>query len=573
MLGEILAGADEVVRAAGSDPRRRAHDPRRRAEVRPCRRRHRAPRRDLAEERRPPGRRAVPDQAARHGARAPGAAGRDGSGRRARRRRRGDAHAQPRRGGCAAAVQPERRHRRDGLRPARARVRDGLAERRPARARCRRASRPARRRSSSPRPASAPGAIAATATTRARTSRAPPTDAHEALAFDPQTAGGLLVSLPADKAAVLAATFAAAGLDLFRVGPCVEGVGRRAPVATLQLAPAGSPYTRRMRARARSTWGYLVSPRGFMQLAAAATRGDVLRHHLGCVRPADRRRGSAARTGRAAGRRPSRPQGNQHAIIEFGNRMVALVGIALALVTWLASRKVPGLSAPRSQRSRSAPLLGALAQIPLGGVTIILDLHPLAVMSHFLLALIVLALSVVVALEAWGGVAGRAAALRPAWVRHVVVWAGLPLAAALVVTGAVSTASGPHPGSEEGIERLGRVDRRHRLRPRARGGGLRHRVPPARRRSSGATAPSFPGVVRIWGAALAVLVAQMILGRDPVPQRAAVGARPRPRLPRRDDLVALGGDRVRALAAAGRARPAPERVPAPAVTVGHPVRE
>ena len=111
------------------------------------------------------------------------------------------------------------------------------------------------------------------------------------------------------------------------------------------------------------------------------------------------------------GTAPFPTQGNQHAIIEFSNRMVALVGIALALITWLASRKVQGLSR-LGRCSALGAFLGALAQIPLGGVTIILDLHPLAVMSHFLLALVVLALSVVVVLEAWGGVAGRAPALR-----------------------------------------------------------------------------------------------------------------------------------------------------------------
>jgi len=51
------------------------------------------------------------------------------------------------------------------------------------------------------------------------------TDAQEALANDPQTAGGLLVSLPSDKGAVLTATFAGAGLELFRVGSVLEGSG------------------------------------------------------------------------------------------------------------------------------------------------------------------------------------------------------------------------------------------------------------------------------------------------------------------------------------------------------------
>ena len=47
----------------------------------------------------------------------------------------------------------------------------------------------------------------------------------EALAYDPQTAGGLLVSMPAERAAVLEATFAAAGVLLARVGRIEVGSG------------------------------------------------------------------------------------------------------------------------------------------------------------------------------------------------------------------------------------------------------------------------------------------------------------------------------------------------------------
>ncbi len=47
----------------------------------------------------------------------------------------------------------------------------------------------------------------------------------EALAYDPQTAGGLLVTLPNDKRVVLEATFATAGLPLHHVGAVEEGAG------------------------------------------------------------------------------------------------------------------------------------------------------------------------------------------------------------------------------------------------------------------------------------------------------------------------------------------------------------
>ena len=46
-----------------------------------------------------------------------------------------------------------------------------------------------------------------------------------ALAWDPQTAGGLLVSLPKERGAVLQATFDAADLFLARIGSVEEGSG------------------------------------------------------------------------------------------------------------------------------------------------------------------------------------------------------------------------------------------------------------------------------------------------------------------------------------------------------------
>jgi len=134
--------------------------------------------------------------------------------------------------------------------------------------------------------------------------------------------------------------------------------------------------------------------------------------------------------------------------------MVALVALVLTLVTWIGARRTAGLSAT-GRGAALAVFLVVVAQIPLGAITIALDLHPLAVMAHFLLGLTALALAVVVAIEALLLNEGRAEPVDPSWLRKLVVWAGVPACAALVVSGAVATASGPHPGADDGVKRLG----------------------------------------------------------------------------------------------------------------------
>jgi cytochrome c oxidase assembly protein subunit 15 len=146
------------------------------------------------------------------------------------------------------------------------------------------------------------------------------------------------------------------------------------------------------------------------------------------------------------------PAIGEHSSIEFGNRVMALFPIALSLGAWLFAYRTTGLG--RWVRWLAAiTFLGTIAQAPLGLLTIRLDLHPLMVATHFLLALVVLATATVVAVEARGNAYGRLESPAPRWLRLF----GLILAGScgvLVFTGTLSTAAGPHPGDSAEIERF-----------------------------------------------------------------------------------------------------------------------
>ena len=145
------------------------------------------------------------------------------------------------------------------------------------------------------------------------------------------------------------------------------------------------------------------------------------------------------------------PETNYHSFIEFGNRVVSALTIGITLLVWVGSLITPYL--PRWARwLAGVTFFGTLAQAPLGAITVYAGLNPLLVMTHFLLALVVLAAGVIVAVEAVRLEHGsaREPLPRPARTGALVLVASC---LALVVTGTIATAAGPHPGSAD-VERL-----------------------------------------------------------------------------------------------------------------------
>jgi cytochrome c oxidase assembly protein subunit 15 len=127
-----------------------------------------------------------------------------------------------------------------------------------------------------------------------------------------------------------------------------------------------------------------------------------------------------------------------HAVIEFSNRVLAfgviVISLALAYRAWRTPVRPVAV----------AIAAGTVAQAPLGALTIMLDLNPIAVASHLLLLIVLFMLATVLLIDT------RFGAVRveqPAWLRPAtlvfVAWGFV-----LIVSGALVTTSGPHPGAD-----------------------------------------------------------------------------------------------------------------------------
>ncbi len=127
--------------------------------------------------------------------------------------------------------------------------------------------------------------------------------------------------------------------------------------------------------------------------------------------------------------------------IEFGNRMLTWVLVAVAILCLLAA---VGAGRRRAVRLSTVVALGIPAQALLGGVTVLTELNPWIVSLHLLVSMAIIGVCVVL-VDALRGPAREPAASRTVRLG----WLVLGAAWVVLYLGTVVTGSGPHSGDAD----------------------------------------------------------------------------------------------------------------------------
>jgi cytochrome c oxidase assembly protein subunit 15 len=140
---------------------------------------------------------------------------------------------------------------------------------------------------------------------------------------------------------------------------------------------------------------------------------------------------------------PYQAEGQLHAWIEFGNRLLtfALLFSALVAVIYVLQ------SGRKDLRSLAAgQVLGILGQGVLGGITVLTDLHPLPVAGHLLLSMLLIAGATSLYSRRHEPHAKVPAATTTI---SLVSQAHIAISFVVLILGTVVTGSGPHAGDEK----------------------------------------------------------------------------------------------------------------------------
>ena len=139
-------------------------------------------------------------------------------------------------------------------------------------------------------------------------------------------------------------------------------------------------------------------------------------------------------------------EGQLHAWIEFGNRLLTFVLLicALAVVTFSVRVSKNAANKERVRSLAALQILGILGQGMLGGVTVLTDLHPLTVAAHYLLSILLIAGAISLRYELIGTPVEKTTGLI-SFLMPIFVW----LTFLVLVAGTIVTGSGPHAGDEK----------------------------------------------------------------------------------------------------------------------------
>jgi cytochrome c oxidase assembly protein subunit 15 len=140
-----------------------------------------------------------------------------------------------------------------------------------------------------------------------------------------------------------------------------------------------------------------------------------------------------------------------HAAIEQGNRLfTGVVGVAVIMAVLGAYRRVPF----RRDLPPLAWMLvyGVLLNAIVGGISVLVDLHPMWVQSHFLISMFTIVVGTVLIRRA-GEPDGVPRRRMVDAATEKLVWLHFALSCLAIFTGTVVTGSGPHAGDET-AERL-----------------------------------------------------------------------------------------------------------------------
>ena len=128
-------------------------------------------------------------------------------------------------------------------------------------------------------------------------------------------------------------------------------------------------------------------------------------------------------------------------VIEFGNRMLTYVLVAIAIGTFFAVWRWAGTN--RSMRRLVLWMgLGIPLQAVIGGISVLTDLNPWIVSFHLLLSMALIAAAVLLVIRV-RGTGAESVDVTQAWlvrVTYVVLWV-------VVYLGTIVTGSGPHAGA------------------------------------------------------------------------------------------------------------------------------